>query len=230
MKSMKKIIILIGLLCIYIASFAQSQLAQKLKKGQAQTLVVYGTSISSMAPNGILWVKQVGETLNKKFNNKLKVYNSGRSGQNSEWALQNVTDSVLSKKPDAVIIEFATNDAVKRFNISVDQCKLNTMKLIAVIKETYPACEIFLHTPCGYPLGKNAESRPTMQAYNKVYEDLAKELHLIWIDESHELIRIATETGIPELRKYAGDGVHPTQKSALELIAPNVVEAILNGK
>lgn len=220
----------IALLCLNVCLIAQSQLIKKLQKGETQTLVVYGTSISSMAPNGPLWVQKVGDELNKKFKNKLTVYNSGRAGQNSEWALQHVSDSVLTKKPNAVIIEFATNDAVQRFNISVEKCRQNTNKLISIIKETYPECEIFLHTPCGYPLGKNAESRPTMQAYNKVYEELAKELKIVWIDESHELIRIAKEMGIPELKKYAGDGVHPTQKSALELMAPNVVKAILNGK
>jgi hypothetical protein len=36
--------------------------------------------------------------------------------------------------------------------------------------------------------------------------------------------------GISELKKYAGDGVHPTQKSALELIAPTVIQSILKGK
>lgn len=228
---MKKYIISFSLIIVFaVGSSAQSKLAQNLNKGKVQTLVVYGTSISSMAPNGILWVQEVGKQLNQKFNNKLTVYNSGRSGQNSEWALANLKDSVLSKKPDAVIIEFATNDAVSRFNISTEKCKENTLKLIGEIKSAYPNCEIFLHTPCGYPLGKNAESRPTMKDYNKVYENIATELHLIWIDESAELQKIAGEKGIAELKKYAADGVHPTQKAALELIAPNVVSAIVNGK
>lgn len=227
---MKKIIMAIALLCLNVSLIAQSQLVKNLQKGEKQTLVIYGTSISSMAPNGPLWVQKVSDELNKKFKNKLTVYNSGRAGQNSEWALKNISDSVLSKKPDAVIIEFATNDAVQRFNISVEKCRQNTKKLISVIKTTYPGCEIFLHTPCGYPLGKNAESRPTMKEYNKVYEELAKELKIVWIDESHELIRIAQEMGIPELKKYAGDGVHPTQKSALELIAPTVIQSLLKGK
>lgn len=227
---MNKIVIIVAFLCANLSMFAQSQLVKNLQNGQTQTLVVYGTSISSMAPNGPLWVSKVGETLNKMFNNRLTVYNSGRAGQNSEWALNNVTDSVLSKKPSTVIVEFATNDAVQRFNISVEDCRANTIKLISIIKKAYPNCEVILHTPCGYPLGKNAESRPTMSKYNKVYEDLAKEMHLIWIDESHELIKIAEEKGIPELKKYAGDGVHPTQKSALELIAPNVIQTLLKVK
>lgn len=222
--------VLMLIFCFTMGIFSQSKLAQNLKRGKTQTLIIYGTSISSMAPNGILWVQEVGKQLNKKYNNKLTVYNSGRSGQNSEWALANLKDSVLSKKPDAVIIEFATNDAVNKFNISTEKCKENTMKLINQIKEAYPSCEIFLHTPCGYPLGKNAVSRPTMREYNKVYENIANELQLIWIDESADLQKIAQEKGVSELKKYAADGVHPTQKAALELIAPNVVNAIINGK
>lgn len=228
---MKHIIFVVVVAMLTTCSLsAQSKLAQNLKKGKVQTLVVYGTSISSMAPNGVLWVEEVGNQLNRMFDNKLTVYNSGKSGQNSEWALANLSDSVLSRRPDAVIIEFATNDAVQRFGISIEQCRANTEKLILQIKEAFPECEVFLHTPCGYPLGKNAESRPTMQAYNKIYEELATLFNLIWIDESLELKRIAEEQGVPALKKYAGDGVHPTRKAALELIAPNVVSAIVKGK
>lgn len=225
---MKKYICVATALMVACATCdAQSKLAKELEKGKQQTLVVYGTSISSMGPNGTLWVKQVGEELNKKFDNRLTLYNSGKSGQNSVWALNNLKDSVLSKHPDAVIIEFATNDAVTRFSISPEQSRANTVQLIGEIKAAYPDCEIFLHTPCGYPLGKNRENRPQMDVYNRIYESLAGEKGLIWIDEAGELIRIAQQKGEKELRLYAGDGVHPTRKGALELICPTVLKAIL---
>ena len=124
MKS-KYVFIVVMLLSVSLLS-AQSHLVKNLQSGRTQTLVVYGTSISSMRPNGPLWVKKVEDELNKKYGNRLTVLNTGKSGQNSNWALKNQEDSVLMKRPDAVIIEFATNDAVTRFNISQEDCSRNT--------------------------------------------------------------------------------------------------------
>lgn len=224
MKS-KWIFVILMLFC-HSYLFAQSQLVKNLKSGKTQTLVVYGTSISSMRPNGPLWVKEVEEEFNKKYDNRLTVLNTGKSGQNSVWALKNLADSVLSKKPDTVILEFATNDAVTRFNISLEDCRENTEVLIKRIKEQLPECEILLHSVCGHPLGKNAENRPEMKAYNNVYRTIAKKQKLRYINTAEIFSRIAEEQGVPELRKFAGDGVHPTKKGGLEIIAPNVIRGL----
>lgn len=197
-----------------------------MQAGVPQTLIVYGTSISSMEPNGPLWVNALGDELNRRYNNCLTLHNSGKSGQNSIWALENLQDSVIVKKPDAVIIEFATNDAVTRFNISLEDCRSNTLKIIETIHETLPDCEIILHTVCGYPLGKNLESRPTMKEYNAVYESIAKEFDYMYIDESGIFRHIAETRGEITLKKFSGDGVHPTERGALEIIYPNVLKSL----
>lgn len=116
---------------------AQSRLVKNLESGNTQTLIVYGTSVSSMRPNGPLWVKKVEEELNKKYDNRLTVLNTGKSGQNSIWALKNLEDSVLLKKPDAVIIEFATNDAVTRFNISLKRLSREYGTIDSADKRTF---------------------------------------------------------------------------------------------
>ncbi len=224
MKS--KWLLIIWMLLCHTCLSAQSRLVKNLESGKTQTLIVYGTSVSSMRPNGPLWVKKVEEELNKKYDNRLTVLNTGKSGQNSIWALKNLEDSVLLKKPDAVIIEFATNDAVTRFNISLKDCRENTELLIQRIKERFPECDIILHSVCGHPLGKNAENRPEMKAYNKVYQSIAKKQKLRYINTAEIFIRTAKEQGVPELRKYAGDGVHPTKRGGLEIIAPNVVRVL----
>lgn len=203
---------------------------KRMAEGREQTLVVYGTSVSSMEPNGVLWVKTLGEELNKRYDNRLILYNNGKSGQNSEWALKNLNEKVLSANPDAVIIEFATNDAVIRFNISLDDCRANTLKLVNDIKAEFPECEVILHTVCGYPLGANLESRPKMAAYNNVYREIADELDLMYIDESEIFRNIAETKGEAVLKKFQGDGVHPTEKGALEIICPNVLKSLTGDK
>jgi lysophospholipase L1-like esterase len=226
---MRKLFV-IGILVLGIAvnSHAQAKFVKNMMAGKPQVLVIYGTSISSMAPNGRLWVRKLGAELNTRYKNLLTVYNSGRSGQNSQWALQNLRDSVLNKKPNAVIIEFATNDAVSRFNISLEECRQNTGKLIDQILQNYPDCEIILHTPCGFPLGKNAENRPELDAYNKLYRTVADERGYLYIDESEIFKDLVRSGGESLLRQFAGDGVHPTQRGALEIMFPNVLKGLTN--
>lgn len=98
--------------------------------------------------------------------------------------------------------------------------------MIQRIKERFPECDIILHSVCGHPLGKNAENRPEMKAYNKVYQSIAKKQKLRYINTAEIFTRTAKEQGVPELRKYAGDGVHPTKRGGLEIIAPNVVRVL----
>ena len=196
MKS-KYVFIVVMLLSVSLLS-AQSHLVKNLQSGRTQTLVVYGTSISSMRPNGPLWVKKVEDELNKKYGNRLTVLNTGKSGQNSNWAVEESgNDSVLMKHPDAVIIEFATNDAVTRFNISQEDCRRNTELLITRIKERYPACEIL----SAYSLRisvrvKNAVNRPEMKAYDGVYESIAKEQKLRYIDERGDICTYRRRAGV----------------------------------
>lgn len=222
---MKKILFIVILAAMAINASAQAGFVKKMENGEKQTLIVYGTSISSLG-NGLVWVAQLGEELNDRYSDRLTLYNSGKSGQNSRWALNNLEDSVLVRKPDAVIIEFATNDAVTRFNISIDECRENTLKLIDIIEKECPGCEVILHTVCGAPLGKNAENRPQMKEYNAVYKKIAAERDLIYIDESAIVRNIYKKQGEQVLRKFFGDGVHSTKKGALEIIYPNVLKSL----
>lgn len=206
-------------------SFAQAGFVKNLQEGKEQTLIVYGTSVSSLG-SGRLWVSEVGKDLNIRYGNRLTLYNSGKSGQNSRWALANLRDSVISRRPDAVIIEFATNDAVTRFDISLDECRNNTLRIMNEIWAECPDCEIILHTVCGYPIGKNAENRPEMESYNNVYKKLASEYKCMYIDESAIARKIGKKKGETVLRKFFGDGVHSTKKGAMEIIYPNVMKSL----
>jgi len=78
------ILVLLGSL-FSVSSFAQTQLVKNLQLGKSQTLVVYGTSLTAGA-GGKAWVNAVGAELNRKFYNRLTVYNSGKSSMWSTWA------------------------------------------------------------------------------------------------------------------------------------------------
>lgn len=213
--------------------FSQANFVKKLAQGTPQTLVVYGTSIESMEPNGRMWVAKIGEDLNKRYNNLLTIYNSGKSGQHSIWGLENLQDSVIARSPNALMIELATNDAVyDKFGISPDNCRTNTLEMVNRVLEKFPDCEIFLHSPCGFPIGDNLTSRPDMWTYNYVYRDIYLEKGYIWINTANFFREVGENTNLGEtvLKAYQGDGVHPTEKGGTEILYPAVLKAMLTNQ
>lgn len=202
-----------------------TRLAACLEEGRPQTLVVYGTSIESNR-NGQIWVGKVAEAMNLTYDGQLTLYNAGRSGQNSRWALENLQDSVLARNPDAVVLEFSTNDAVDRFGITVEECRRNTEQLIGRILEHNQDCEIILVTACGFPLGKGAESRRTLDSYTDVYRSIAEERGLRLVDVASFLKRIGTEFGADSVRYYVRDGIHTSDRGASELFFPMLFRAL----
>jgi len=121
---MKINLLIIVLLLLSIVSSAQTQLVKNLQAGKPQILVVYGTSLTAGA-GGHAWVDAVAADLNAKYNNKLTVYNAAKSAMWSTWGVQHLEDSVISKKPDAVLIEFSMNDAFLKYKTSRELAGLN---------------------------------------------------------------------------------------------------------
>ena len=115
------------------ASFAQSKLIKNLAAGKHQTLVTYGTSLTA-AEGGRAWVDSVNKALNKKYNGLLTTINTAKSGMWSTWGVQHLEDSVIKKAPDAVLIEFAMNDAFLDYKTNVDVARLNLNYMIDRIK------------------------------------------------------------------------------------------------
>lgn len=230
MKTMNFKLLLLSLFTFIAGSLSsQTQLVKDLKAGKERTLIVYGTSITKLG-NGPLWVKQVGEELNTKYNNRLTVLNKGGSGRNSEWAANNYADSVLVNKPDAVIIEFSVNDAVTRFDISPEQAVKNTEYLIRKVKEQNSDAEVILLVVSTNPIGEAAEKRPNLAAYIQNYHDLAKKHNLLLIDFAPIWDKMIKEKSIKEMQKYLHDGVHSTKRGALDIIGPTVIKALESGK
>ena len=59
-----------------------------------------------------------------------------------------------------------------------------------------------------------------------MYKKIAAERDLMYIDESAIARNIYKKQGEQVLRKFFGDGVHSTQKGALEIIYPNVLKSL----
>jgi acyl-CoA thioesterase-1 len=210
--------------CLFpLGAIAQSKLVRNLKAGKHQVLVVYGTSLSA-GEGGRAWVDSVDRALNKQFHGLLTTINSAKSAMWSTWGVQNLEDSVIRKKPDAVIIEFSMNDAFLNYKTSVELAKLNLNYMIDRIKLDNPNCEVILQI-MNIPINKHAEARPDLMNYYDLYRQVAERRSLLLIDHLPHWQRILDQ-GKDMYLKYVPDGLHPGVEIARTLIAPYVVKRL----
>lgn len=92
---------------------APTRLINNLTDGKAQTIVVFGTSLTQSGA----WSGQMKTGLDAVFPGKTTLLNTTGSGRNSKWGIANVATEVIAKNPDTVFIEFAVNDAVIRLSL-----------------------------------------------------------------------------------------------------------------
>ncbi|NGM66590.1 SGNH/GDSL hydrolase family protein [Sphingobacterium sp. SGR-19] len=195
---------------------------EQLKKGKAQHIVVYGTSLSS-GGNGKAWMDVVSACIEDRFGNNLVSYTlAGKGGMWSVWGVKNFEDSVIAKKPDAVFIEFGMNDAFKEYGTSVALAKLNLEYMIDRVRLYSDSCDIFLQV-MNMPIGKSATFRPDLSAYYAMYRDVAREKGVMLIDHYANWQTILDQ-GEETFRQYVPDGLHPNKKGGEKVIAPKILE------
>jgi acyl-CoA thioesterase-1 len=202
---------------------AQSKLIMNLAAGKHQTLVTYGTSLTA-AVGGKAWVFSVDSALNKKYNGLLTTINSAKSAMWSTWGVQHLEDSVIKKKPDAVLMEFSMNDAFVSYNTSVDLARLNLNYMIDRIKIYNPDCEIILQI-MDIALDSHGAARPDLLKYYQMYRDVAKKRHLLLIDH-YPHWKILLDQGRDAYIKAVPDGLHPGVEASKSIITPYVVQRL----
>jgi len=222
MKS-KRLTVMFAILVMAVNLPAEehSQLVANLKAGKPQTMVTYGTSLTAV---GAPWVSEVQQILQTNYPGLLTVINSGGSGQWSQWGVSNLEAYVIAKKPDTVFIEFGINDAVLRFNCTVEQSRSNLTHMIDRILSSNSGAEIILMT-MNPAIGERATSRPRLTDYYQMYRDVAKERKLKLIDHyaNWELILRQDQS---LFSRYVPDGLHPGPDGCKNVITPAVLKAL----
>lgn len=219
--------LLIFALFISLNAAAQSQLVKNLQQGKDQVVVVYGTSLSS-GGHGKAWMQAVADHFNEKYGDHLNYYLAGKGGMWSTWGVQHLEDSVITKRPDAVIIEFGINDAFYKYETSPELAKLNLEYIIDRIQLAYPDCEIILQV-MNMPIGKSAGFRPNLTDYYNMYRKVAKKRKLLLIDHYPNWQKIL-DLGETEFLKHVPDGIHPNDASGKDIIAPFIMEQLEKAK
>jgi lysophospholipase L1-like esterase len=203
----------------------KSKLAEALRAGKKQTVVIYGTSLSQGGNWGPSWFQPVQDVLEREFPGQLAVINSARGGQNSRWGAGMLDASVIAKRPDCVFIEFSINDAVVRFDMSLEESRKNMVEMIDRIHAALPDCEIVLQITnpvVGKPEG-NASHRGNQEAYEQIYRELARERGLILIDNAPRWRAILDAKGEKSYRQFVPDGVHPINSAYKMVTVPNIL-------
>jgi acyl-CoA thioesterase-1 len=191
-----------------------------LRAGQAQHIVIYGTSLSKSGA----WVPQLQQALEARFPGLVKVTNSARGGQHSGWGAANVEAGVVAQQPDVVFIEFAINDAVTRFDLSLETVRRNVDTMLDRIAAAHPRCEIILQVM--NPAVGKAEGDPShrrnQDAYQQIYREAARSRRLRLIDHSVAWNRLLAAEGEAGFRRFVPDGVHPNLEGWRQIVLPTL--------
>lgn len=193
----------------------------RLAAGRAQTVVTYGTSLTA----GGAWPGLLQELLNRKYPGLATVINSGEGGQWSGWGVENLDERVLQKRPDAVFLEFGVNDAVLRFNASLELARSNLELMLDRILGQNPLCQVILETMnCA---GGAAEERRggRTAAYYQVYRDVACERGLLLID-MYPAWKNLFDCDFAEFQRLVPDLLHPNRAGAERITMPAIEAAL----
>ena len=228
---MRRLLALFALLGLTFASAASAaappatpRFITALRAGTPQHVVIYGTSLSK----GGAWVPQLQATFDARFPSLVTLTNSARGGQHSGWGATHVDSAVVALKPDVVFIEFAINDAVTRFDLSLDTICRNVDTLLDRIAAGLPSSEVILqimNPAFGKAEGESAHRR-NQDAYQQIYRDAAKRRGLLLVDHSVAWNHLLAAEGEAAVKKLLPDGVHPNVEGWRRLVTPTLHRAL----
>ena len=188
---------------------------------EPRRIVCYGTSLTAICG----YPEALQSELDRRWPGMATVVNSGGSGQNSRWGLENLDALVVSNRPDAVFLEFSMNDSVDRFHLGLEESERNTRLIIGRIRQALPKCEVILMTMnpySGEPVGKRAG----LPAYYEIYRKLARELRLPLVD-NFPIWQKTLDEDPAAYAKQVPDGTHPNEVGIRSVLMPNILKAIL---
>ncbi len=219
---MKNTVATIAILTLVSNALAgdSSRLAGSLKAGKQQTVVTYGTSLTA----GGAWVSQLQHALNARYPGLATVINSGQGAMWSKWGVDNLDARVIAKKPDAVLIEFAINDAYLDYRTSVAEARSNLTNMIDRILASKADTEIVLMT-MNPPTGIHLERRPKIGDYYQMYRDVANARKLLLIDHAANWERILKKES-DLFARYVPDGIHPGPDGCAQVITPAILQTL----
>jgi acyl-CoA thioesterase-1 len=199
---------------------------ERLKNGQKQTVVFYGTSLTR---NGA-WTAAVQDWFKQQFPGQVTFINSGLSGKNSDEGVAQMQTQLLAHKPDLVFIEFSINDSHKKFEMPVERGASNLDHIVRALRAQNANTAIVLQVmdvPWDAPNGNRSFSdRPQLQGFNDNYRAYAHQHALLLVDHNPSWLRLK-EADPTRYQAYLPDGLHPNKDGDLAVTWP-AIEALLS--
>ncbi len=206
------------LLCALLVYAACFSTVIGRSQGDLFRVVTFGTSLTSEN----LWQPDLRDKLAHCLQGRIEVLNRGKSGMASPWGAEKVR-RVIASRPNAVIIEFAINDAFQPYGISLEESYRNTIHIVNALRKDLPAARIWLMTtnPTFEP------DRPNLADYYGQYRRVASELDVGLIDLFPAwAAAMAADAG----ERLMPDHLHPTQEGYREVSISRIARQITDGK
>ncbi|MCX6877944.1 MAG: GDSL-type esterase/lipase family protein [Verrucomicrobia bacterium] len=217
----------------WLAPTKGARFIEALRAGRKVTLATMGTSLT-----GGTWrwpEVMMNDWLNKEWPGQVTLCNEGvgasasSMGFNGDMTTSGLgkLDAVIAHKPDAVFIEFGTNDAFLPYRISLEDSKKNLNVMIDRLLAANPATEVILQTmnscmdqpqPGG---GKHATDRPQVAAYFEGYREVAKARGLLLVDHYPNWLKIMT-SDLPLFDRLVPDRIHPQAEGYQKVLLPEL--------
>lgn len=229
LSDMKCLPIILLSVCLISSVMAESSFkspcVEKLDRGESQTFVVYGTSLTA----GGQWRRQFAAVMKAKYGDKAVVKSGAASGQDSNWGLESIEKRVFPHAPDVLFIEFAMNDAIASRGTSIDKAGKNLETMIEMTLNKFPKCEIILmsmNPDVKHRIFNRRQSgRPKLPEYYAMYAEVARERNLQHID-LFKVWNAFLGDDVEKMKKHIPDGVHPNGLGAQMVITPTILKSI----
>ncbi|HEY0969275.1 MAG TPA: SGNH/GDSL hydrolase family protein [Opitutaceae bacterium] len=184
--------------------------------------VFYGTSLTRSGG----WVEIVGSELRARYP-ALCIVNAAEGGRHSGWGREHFAGRVLAHRPTVVFIEFAINDAVARFGLSVADARahLEAMldALVAQSPRTVAVLQI-MNPAIDRPAGHDGH-RPHLAAHEQMWREVAHARGLPLVDHAPAWAALLAR-GTEAFRRHVPDGLHPNAAGYAGFMLPALRQAL----
>ncbi len=209
--------VIFGVICLTFCCVFDSANAQVSKQNQQFKLVVFGDSLSAgyRVDKKQSFASQLQNRLIKSGYFNVLVINHSRSGETTAGGLKRLSAVLEKEKPNGIILELGINDVFRgnglteiKNNLSkmIQMCQSKNVSILLVGMKAPPYASIIYQ-----------------QNFDKMYETLAKEYHLLLYPFFMKGL-IEMESGKPQMKQnyMLGDNIHPNVPG-ISLMVQNIM-------
>lgn len=183
-------------------------------------IVAFGTSLTAIGG----WQGPLQSSLAECLGQPTAIVNIAKSGADSDWGVKAV-ERVVTERPDAVLIEFAVNDAALHRFISLRRSRSNMREIIERLNaaETHPRVLVMAMNPVS---GLRALIRPRLPDFVQAHRQVAQELGARFIDHRPAWANFTAH----ELKAAIPDTLHPLPNVAARVMVPTIIAHLTDGQ